>query len=422
MRGRLLAVCIALTTLAPFVPAQDVPGVSHGPENVVVFEEDWGIEKVADRLAFPTNVDFRGEEMILVESGRDPYATKYDGEDQGRVSVLSFDDDGEIAAEHTLADGLADPLGLEVAPDGDVFFTQYGEVSRIPANVVDERGQGAESFSHGHPSQTFDFVYAPLTGTYVQAGLGEASQEAEANTTGPMGLTSAADGTVYLTQAIHGPPPDPVLVREQTDVDYDNPYSSSVIEVEEGELTPDEVVARACRNCYEPAVAPEESPFEGELFTTENAGAYRARLAAGEDRTLLEGSTATDQAVSDGITHVDTEEGQIRRVATIAPTEPGTGGMAPTGLAFAPDTVPGHEGEMFAALMSGFSLMTNDRGYVTIVHPDLEGGAGSEERFVAGLDFPIDVTFGPDGSMYVLEFYDGDLWRLTPPDEAPSEG
>jgi len=415
MRWRLIAVLVALSTIAPFVPGQAAPGTSTGPDNVVVFEEGWTVEKLADRLAFPTNLDARGDELLLVEAGRDPYASPYDGQDLGQVSVLTVDEDGLVEQE-VLADGLADPLGLEVAPGGDVFLTQYGEVARIPSAAVTDGTGTVETFSHGYPSQTFDFVYAPITGTYVQAQLGEASQEAEANTTGPMGLTSTADGDLYLTQAIHGPPPDPVLVREHTDVDYDNPYSSAFLAPEEGPADPEEVVARACRNCYEPALAPEESPFEGELFATENAGLYRARLAAGEDRTVLEGSTPTDQAAVDGLVHADPDTGQVQRVASIVPTEPGTGGMAPTGLAFAPDTVPEHEGDLFATLMSGFSLMTNDRGYVTKFHPDLEHGAGTEERFVAGLDFPTDVAFGPDGAMYVLEFYDGELFRLTPPE------
>lgn len=53
---------------------------------------------------------------------------------------------------------------------------------------------------------------------------------------------------------------------------------------------------------------------------------------------------------------------------------------------------------------------------------DDEDGGGTEERFVAGLDVPIDVTFGPDGAMYVLEFYDGDLWWLSPPADTGSLG
>lgn len=417
MDSRPLVLLLAATMVTFGIPAAgqlgDAPGISTGPENIVVMESGWEVELVSEQLAFPTNIAFRGDEMVMVEAGRDPYASPYEGQDLGEVSVLTFGPDGEVDAKTPLATDLADPIGLAISPDGDAYVTQYGEVSRVPSEAIDQRVLLAETFSHGYPSQTFDFVYAPVTGTYLQANVGEASGELEANTTGPMGLTVADDGEVYLTQAIHGPPPDPVLVRDVTGLDYDNPYSSSVINPQGGEVTPEEVVARACRNCYEPAVAPDHSPFDDELFATENTGAYRARIAAGEGRTVLEGSTPTDQAFVDGIVHVDPGSGQIKRVATIPPTEPGTGGMAPTGLAFAPDTVEGHEGEMFATLLSGFSLMTNDRGYVTIVHPDLDDGLGTEERFVAGLDFPIDVTFGPDGAMYVLEFYDGQLWRLS---------
>ncbi len=40
--------------------------------------------------------------------------------------------------------------------------------------------------------------------------------------------------------------------------------------------------------------------------------------------------------------------------------------------------------------------------------------ASRRSCFSPGFTTIIDIAFGPDGSLYVLEFGPGDLWRVTP--------
>jgi hypothetical protein len=421
MRTAALVLFAGLVAVGPVVPAEEAPGVSAGPENIVVHEANWEVELVHDQLSFPTNLAFSDDRLLVLEAGRYPYAEPYDPSGEcdpanddvmncGELTQLRLDE-GQVVDERTLVDGLGDPIGLEVHPSGDVYLTQYNEVDLLPAERLDDTQPELVQHSTGYLPQTTDFVFAPVTGDHVTGQGGEAT---DANTTGPMGLAFHPDtGQVHVSHALHGTPPDDPVVREVTGLGYDNPYSSSVIAPDEGEIDPDEVAARACRNCFDLTFAPEGSGEDGELFIAENVGPYRARLSPGEGRTPLGGSTPADWNLLDGVNHVDLETGQITRVTTFRP-DSGIFGVTPTGIEYSPEDFAGPSQEMFVSLMSGFVPMTDDRGEIVVAHPDVTTGVGAREHFVTGLDFPIDVAFGPDGAMYVLEFFDGQLWRFTP--------
>lgn len=422
MRAAGLVLFAALLALGPVVPAQEAPGVSQGPENIVVTEAGWGVELVHEQLSFPTNIEAKDGRLLVLEAGRYHYAEPYDpnagGCDKaagqsmncGQLTELALTSDGSVADERTVVEGLADPIGLEVAPNGDVYLTQYNNLSRIPAQAFDSPA-ALEEHSTGYPSQTFDFAYAPVTGTHVTSALGEAINP---NTTGPMGLAVHPEtGQLHVSTGYHGPPPDDPVVRDVSGQGYDNPYSSSVLAPGEGAISSEDVVARACRSCFDLGFAPEEHEHEGELFITENVGPYRLRASPGGDRTPLEGSTPADWNLLDGVNHVDTDTGQITRVVSFR-VDGAIAGVAPTGIEYAPPAFGAHAGEMFVTQMSGFVPMTDDRGHVVVAHPDFTTGVGVREHLVNGLDHPIDLAFGPDGAMYVLEFFDGQLWRFTP--------
>lgn len=422
MRTGVLVVFAALVALGPVVPAQEAPGVSQGPENILVHDDGWEIELVDDALSFPTHIAFKDGDLLVVEAHRYHYVEPYDPDagacdkaagqlmNCGELTQLTLANDGSVADRRTLADGLADPVGLEVAPNGDVYFTQYNDVSRVPDVAFDDSDPTVEEHSTGYPSQTFDFAYAPVTGTHITSRVGEALNP---NTTGPMGLAFHPDtGQLQVTTGYHGPPPDDPVVRDVSGLGYDNPYSSSVIAPGEGEISPDDVAARACRSCFDLGFAPDGHDHDGELFATENVGPYRMRASPGENRTPLEGSTPADWNLLDGVNHVDLSTGQITRVVSFR-VDGVIAGVAPTGIAFAPSDFEGGGSELFLTLMSGFVPMTDDRGQVVIAHPDFTTGVGQREYFVSGLDHPIDLAFAPDGSMYVIEFFDGQLWRFS---------
>lgn len=418
MRARLVSVFAALVVLGPVVPAEQAPGVSQGPENIVVDEPGWEVELVREKLSFPVNIEFKDERLLVLEAGRYHYADDYDPEagecdkpagqlmNCGELTELTLAADGSVADERTVVDGLADPIGLEVAPNGDVYLSQYNQVDVVPDAEFDDPDPSTTTHSTGYPAQKADYVYLPVTGDHVTA--------LNPNTTGPMGLAfEPGTGQLHVSQAYGGTPPDDPIVRDVSGLGYDNPYMSSVIAPEEGEISPEDVVARACRNCFDLTFAPEDSERAGELFLSENVGPYRLRASPGEGRTPLEGSTPADWNVLDGVNHADLDTGQVTRVTTFR-TDSGIVGITPTGLEFSPSDFEAGGSELFVTLMSGFVPMTDDRGQVVVAHPDFTTGVGAREYFVSGLDHPIDIAFGPDGAMYVIEFFDGQLWRIAP--------
>ncbi|HEV8360492.1 MAG TPA: hypothetical protein VGR28_08575 [Candidatus Thermoplasmatota archaeon] len=409
---RALAALLAMLALAPSLAALPHPNPDPMP-NVVVLEPGWVLEQVFEGLVYPTSLAWRGGELLVIEQGRYPYAEPYAGQDVGKLRALTFGPDGAVVSARTLAAKLADPVGLTVGPAGDVWFTHFHGLARLPAESLDRGAPVVVPHSWAYPSQTSDSLYAPVTGTFINTVFGFTPDPLAGDTTGPMGIAFDGQGRVLVAQGAHGRPPDDDGVRDVTGLDYDNPYSSSVLAPPGGPLAPGDVVARGCRNCYDLAFAPPGNPHAGTLFITENVGPYRARLYAGANRSLLAGSTATDVNALDGVDVVDFATRTFRRAATFRP-DGLLLGASPTGIAFAPPETPKHAHAMFVALWSGFTPSTQDRGEVAIVNPDPEHGLGVATPFVIGLDFPTDVAFGPDGALYVVEYASGRLWRVAP--------
>lgn len=403
----LAAAALALLGLASLGAA--LPGA--GPGNIVVLAEGYHVEEVTTGYPFATSIAFRDGKLLIADAGRYGYESPWNGHRLGKLTELTLSDEGAVLAARTVVTGLADTTAVAVAPNRDVYISQYGEVSVIRAASFDSASPVVESWSTGHPSATSDVGYLPVTGAYVPAPLGETGA-LEVDTTGPMGITfRASDGQAFVAQSARGRPPDDYPLRVVTGLDYDNPYSSAVLAPAGGPLTPDAVAARACRNCYDLAFAPPGNPHAGELFISENVGPYRARLEAGSGRSVLEGASATDWNLFDGVNHVDLETGTIRRVASFRP-DSAILGITPTGMAFATPEVVGFENEMFVALFSGFVPQSDDRGQIVVVRPDMLAGAATGVPFATGLDFPTDLDFSPSGDVYVIEYFTGTVYRF----------
>ncbi|MBI4392598.1 MAG: hypothetical protein HY556_02215 [Euryarchaeota archaeon] len=357
-------------------------------------------------LAYATSIAFRGDELLVLEGGRYHFASPFNTNlASGRLrSIALSGDEGTVS---TLAEGLKDPIGLAVNATGTVFFTQYGEIS-----ILNETG-AAVSYTTGLPSQRSDFVFVPVTDQEAGHELGQGDL-LDLDTTGTMGLAFAADGTLYALEGINGRPPDDPFTGERS---YSVDYSSSLLTPGQGAVDPSMVYARGCRNCLDLAIAPAGHPKAGVVYATENMGVYRARLQAGEERTVLQGSSAADANHMDDI--VEVSEGNVRRAATVVPDSASLGAV-PAGIAFAPSGFPaGGPSRMFVTVYSGLPESApedgaDDRAYVAFVEPERQTGLGPVVPFAVGFDFAIDLAFGPDGSMYVLEYFSGRLFRIAP--------
>jgi glucose/arabinose dehydrogenase len=404
-----LAVLAIVVTALPAAALPSAAPVSLGPGNVVVLDEGWEISVVTDDLDHPVSLAERDGRILVVEAGRYHYAGPYEGQDAGRLRELAVGDDGALAAQRVVARDLADPVGLAVSEDGDVYLTQYGEVLRIDAEDYDLARPPLGVHSTGYPPQTTDFPYPPGTGA---ANDPVVTSVFRVDTTGGMGLAFDADGELVVLVGVDGPAPDDPLVREVTGQGYADDLSSSLVRPTGGEVDAGQVVARGCRNCLGLARAPEWHPLAGRLFATENTGPYRLRATAGPGRSALEGSSTTDVSVFDGINVVDAERGAFRRVAHVRP-DSATLGAVPAGIAFAPPGFPLVGGEMLVSLYSGYAPELDNRGELHVVRPDLEHGAGTTVPFALGFDFPTDLLVGSDGALYVVEFFNGTLYRLV---------
>lgn len=388
-------------------------GPSQGPAGIVIPQGGFVIEEIQltdgagspVALAYPTSLAFNGSKLLVVEGGRYHFASPFTANlASGRLSSISLS--GTQGTVSVLASDLKDPIGLGVSPTGTVYVTQYGEISQL-------WGGQLVPFTTGLPSQKSDFVYVPVTDQELGHELGQGDL-LDLDTTGTMGIAFAADGTMFGVQAINGrPPDDPVLGSRSYAVDY----SSSILTPGAGVADPSMVFARGCRNCFDLAIAPEGTPWAGSVFATENMGFYRARLQAGQERTFLEGSSLADANYADDVVLVSA--GQVARAATVVPNS-ATLGAVPTGIAFAPSSFPaGSASRMFITVYSGLPESgpedgSDDRAYVAFVEPEPVTGLGPVVPFALGLDFAIDLAFGPDGSMYVLEYFSGRIFRITP--------
>lgn len=357
------------------------------------------------RLDHATSMQFHDGALYVVEARRHQFEGPYDGTPRGRL--LRVDLVGSVGVVRVLATGLADPLGLAVDQGGSIFVTEYERVRVL-------RGADWSIVASGLPTMSPDTTYLPgsdendLENALQTAGLGDLQ---DFRTTGTMGLVPLGDGSILATQGIHGRPPDDPLLGDR---DYEVDLSSSILRLREGESPI--VVARGCRNCYDLAIAPQSSPYAGRTFATENMDAYRLRLQSGSHRTLLEGSTPADVGVLDALVEVDSATGRVRRVATVPPDGP-SGAAVPTGMAFAPAAFSDAlAGLPIVALYGGDytdAWATPFRGYVVAMIPD-DAGVGVTLPIAQGLTDPIDVTFAPDGALYVLEYKGGRLYRVAP--------
>lgn len=352
---------------------------------------------MSTHLRFPTSIAFRGDELIVMEAGRYAFGEPFVGQSAGRI--LALDLSGNEARARVLATGLQDPVGLTVANDGTIYFTQYGVVSALGADGV------VRTFASGLPPTRGDTTFVPTTdwnaGADVTSSVGLGAMF-DLHTTGTLGLAFGPDGALYATQGLNGRPAEDPLLGGR---DYAVDLSSSILRLDGGAVSTDDTVARGCRNCYELAFAPAGSPYAGRLFATEATDFYSARVQAGSGRSVGE-STPADANVFDGLNEV--VDGRVRRVATFEAASP-TLAAVPTGIAFAPAAFDERvAGLPIVTLWSGVTP-----GSIVAVLPD-ETGLGASVPLVLSVTTPIDLAFADDGTLYFVEFDTGRLFRLGP--------
>lgn len=306
------------------------------------------------------------------------------------------------------------PTSLTFGPDGDLYVAAWsGTIYR-----VDEQGQVTEFFSGltvptgiaFQPGTSKLFVSNRVTDANVN-GEGQISVVEDGRATtlfdglpccyvgmhGPNGIAFGPDGYGYFGvggRADHG---EILLEENQGEQDERQPLEASLLRfAPDGSLL--ETYARGFRNPYDIAW-----DALGQLYATDN----------GRDGNRDAGDNPPDElhlvtpGGEHGYPYFDCPVcfGAPDGVEVISPLFELPPHSAATGLtAYLHDQFPGYYNDLFVVLWSAFE------GAQRV----LRVGADRHEisAFATGFAQPIDVTAGPDGSLYVADYATGIIFRI----------
>ena len=308
-----------------------------------------------------------------------------------------------------VAGGFTSATTITFGPNGDLWLSQQdGNIWKL----VDEDGDGvydrADLFGSGfellvgllwHPSD--GTLYASsrgfITALRDEDGDGRADSYTDLVTDLPWGrhhnngLVWGPDGMIYFGLGSEG------------DIQEGEPeLMATILRMPHLGTNADlEIVARGVRNAYDLAFN-----ARGDLFATENGPDYND--APDELNHIIPGEHyGYPYAFGD-----DDGGGKYRTpIWLFEPHASANGIVAYEAEAF-PQT---YRGNLFVALFG--ELFGNQRaGHRidrVILTPKGESYDAKAEPFITGLDRPLDVAVGPDGSLYVMEYVSGAIYRVS---------
>lgn len=277
------------------------------------------------------------------------------------------------SASEVVASGLNNPKGIDFGPNGDLYIAEGGTGGEGPC------GPGPEGDRCFGP--TAAIVRIDLeAGTFERIGSGLPSLASPDGSfgSGVTDISFAGLGNGYFTTGFGGHPADRALFgpaeSQLARVGRMNGSGSWILKEDLGE--------------YETEV----NPTGDEVDTNP----YGILALPGRQVIADAGANALNQITANG------------NVSTLA-TFPDRIVIAPVELGFPPDfeipmdAVPtsvaqGPDGSLYVGQLTGFPFPV---GGANIYRVPADGG--TPEVFATGFTAVIDVTFGPDGSMYVLE-------------------
>jgi putative membrane-bound dehydrogenase-like protein len=393
---------------APKVVPTDLFTVPEGLEVTV-----WATSPM---LANPTNIDFDAQGRLYVAEGVN-YRGKGGRRPEGDRIVILEDTDGSGSADKTSVfvqePALASPLGVAVLddriivsqpPEMLVYTDKNGDGKIDPA--VDSREVLLSGFTGRQHDHSLHSVTAGPNGQWYwnQGNCGAIFTDKSGK--------QFFMGSSYMTQEAAGKKSDDGHIWVGGFAARMNPDGTNVT-----------IIGHNFRNSYEQAV----TSF-GDVFQSDNDDPPACRVSH-----MLEGGNAGFSS-ADGLRSwgADKRPGQDTPTAQWRQEDPGTmpagdiyGGGSPTGVAYYENGALGEKWEgLLLACEAGKNVVF---GYL----PVRDGAGFKLERFDfmtsneakewAGSDFlggkpsgelktmfrPSDVTVGPDGAIYVADWFDG---------------
>ena len=324
------------------------------------------------------------------------FVTSLHGKDDlhfyGRILVLQDDDGDGIADRSTVfADSLTTVTGVAFRGD-EVYASLYGEVIALRDEDGDNRADVRESV-----------VKLVPWGTHVNNQIAF----------GPDGMLYIPLGSEFNREEETAPQRAAILRVDADARGLDLRVNTAPIET----------FARGIRNAFDLAFAPPGHLAEGELFATDNGPDGPAADAYLEEFERTEGY---EPNVPEELNHVrqgflyghPVHYGSVPAGPdTLAPIAEFIDHGGAEGIAFNNGpSFPGSEGFLFVALYHNAKILAvrlfeDGDTFGTEIHEFLEFPCVGGEATAYGIghkpcihDHPLDVAFGPDGSLYIAAF------------------
>ena len=294
------------------------------------------------------------------------------------------------AGAEVVASGLDNPRHLVFGPDGALYIAEAGAAGDGPC----VEGPEGDRECYGETSAITRVDVA--SGTQERIVEGVRSRAVEGTGENATGIHDLAfvDGTLYADVGLAADP----AVRADVETDglaqLDRLFT---VDLETGELT--EV---ADIGGYEASANPDGGIVDSNPFGLE---------------AMPDGGVAVADAGANALLAV-TPDGEISTLAVF----PDTMQEAPDGSEVPMQAVPnavavGPDGAFYVGQLTGFPFPP---GGAKVFRVPAEGG--EPEPFAESFTNIIDVAFGADGSLYVLEFNKGGLLGIDPTDPTTLEG
>lgn len=305
-------------------------------------------------------------------------------------------DNGGPNELEVVAAGLVNPRGLLFGPDGSLYIAEAGsggEGGCIPGPEGDVCYGATGQIS----KVSFDGNGTPTSQDVIVSGLASLAGEDGSAATGPQDVAMSESGDLYFLVGL-GSNPD-VRAPEGPLGDAGMDFGQLAL-VGDGGTWTNEVDISA----YEGANNPDGAQVDSNPFALlEDSGTFKVVDAGGND---LLGVDLEESAAK------NTVNAAISTIAffdkRLVEFPPGTGNMIPM------DAVPtavevGPDGAYYVSQLTGFPFPVGGANIFRVV-------PGEEpEVYLSGFTNVLDLAFGPDGALYVLEMAKDSLAGPPPP-------